>query len=129
MQCKSLDVCRGKMSLCAFTIMWVQCMLPVDFSSITVHLCVCLREGQSKYSRGCMCLPWRDGYSHFESHCERHEKMRDTVKLEKCPSEQTFKTTATECPPTHLYGTNLFSLQQMRYQTLADEAFSIFSYC
>lgn len=49
------------------------------------------------YGGGSMCLPRRDGYSRFESHCERHEKMRDTVKLEKCPSEQT---TASGCPST-----------------------------
>jgi len=31
MQCKSVDVCRGKMSLCAVMIMCVQLMLVVDF--------------------------------------------------------------------------------------------------
>lgn len=54
-----------------------------------------------------MCLPRRDGYSRFESHCERHEKMRDTVKLEKCPSEQT---TASGCPSTPtLWNNSIFA--------------------
>lgn len=54
-----------------------------------------------------MCLPQRDGYSRFESHCERHEKMRDTVKLEKCPSEQT---TASGCPSTPtLWNNSIFA--------------------
>lgn len=70
------------------------CFLWLFFLVFTcVCVCVlCFREGESKKSRGSMCLPWRSGYSCFDSHCERHEKMWDTVKLEKCPSEQTLKT-------------------------------------
>lgn len=42
MQCKSLDVCRGIMGLCVFTIM---CVNACFFRSETVHLCVLKGEG------------------------------------------------------------------------------------
>lgn len=50
MQCKSLDVCRGKMGLCVFTIM---CANACFFRSQSVHLCVFKREGASETA--CVC--------------------------------------------------------------------------
>lgn len=101
MQCKSLDVCRGKMSLCAFTIMCTVHASSGFFFPTSVHLGVFkgwreqLKQRQHVFALGSWIL--------FESHCEIHEKMRDTVTLEKLPSEQTLKTTAPGCPITHLY--------------------------
>lgn len=45
MQCKSLDVCRGKMSLCAFTIMCVRACVCVCVKGRDVEAaCVCPGE-------------------------------------------------------------------------------------
>lgn len=60
MQCKSLAVCRGKMSLCAFMIMCVQRMILVDFFSKSVHFCVCVcvcafKGGREQVEAACVC--------------------------------------------------------------------------
>lgn len=50
MQCKSLDVCRGKMSLCAFTIMvHASC----GFFPESVNLCVL--KGETSSEAACVC--------------------------------------------------------------------------